>query len=104
MSATTAVPLTDSSTDTPCPPEVERHVTTVSVTSETTNSNSVLPNTASNDIQQHVDSANSGDVQGLGGEGLAGTSVRSLESQEGVCESLKGPIALDSGRFSRDLG
>jgi hypothetical protein len=55
-------------------------------------------------IQQHVDSANSGDVQGLGGEGLAGTSVWSLESQEGVCKSLKGPIALDSGRFSRDLG
>ena len=32
---------------------------TVSVTSETTNSNSLLPSTASNDIQQH---ANSGDV------------------------------------------
>ena len=30
--------------------------------SETTNSNSLLPNTASNDIQQHVNSANSGDV------------------------------------------
>ena len=25
----------------------------------------LLPNTASNDIQQHVNSANSGDVQGL---------------------------------------
>ena len=49
------------STDTPCP-EVERLVTTVSVTSETTNSNSLLPNTASNDIQQHVNSTNSGDV------------------------------------------
>ena len=49
------------STDTPCP-EAERLVTTVSVTSETTNSNSVLPNAASNDIQQHVNSANSGDV------------------------------------------
>jgi hypothetical protein len=34
----------------------------VSVTSETTNSNSLLPNTASNDIEQHVNSANSGDV------------------------------------------
>ena len=32
------------------------------VTPKTTNSNSVLPNTASNDIQQHVNSANSGDV------------------------------------------
>ena len=29
---------------------------------QTTNSNSLLPNTASNDIQQHVYSANSGDV------------------------------------------
>jgi hypothetical protein len=43
-------------------PEVERLVTTVSVTSETTNSNSLLHNTASTDIQQHVSSANSGDV------------------------------------------
>jgi hypothetical protein len=47
-------------------PEVEHLVTTVSVISETTNSNSLLPNTASNDIhyffQQHVNSANSGDV------------------------------------------
>jgi hypothetical protein len=51
----------DTSTDTPYP-EAERLVTTVSVTSETTNSNSLLPNTASNDIQQHVNSANSGDV------------------------------------------
>jgi hypothetical protein len=42
--------------------EVERLVTTVSVTSETTNSNSLLHNTASIDIQQHVNSANSGDV------------------------------------------
>ena len=41
------------STDTPCP-EAERLVTP-----KTTNSNSLLPNTASNDIQQHV---NSGDV------------------------------------------
>ena len=32
------------------------------VTPKTTNSNSLLPNTASNDIQQHVNSANSGDV------------------------------------------
>jgi hypothetical protein len=36
----------DTSTDTPYP-EAERLVTTVSVTSETTNSNSLLPNTAS---------------------------------------------------------
>ena len=46
------------STDTPCP-EAERLVTTANVTPKTTNSNSLLPNTASNDIQQHV---NSGDV------------------------------------------
>ena len=52
---------TDTSTDTPCP-DSERFVTTASVTPQTTNSNSVLPNTASNDIQQHVNSANSGDV------------------------------------------
>ena len=49
------------STDTPCP-EAERLVTTANVTSKTTNSNSLLPNTASNDIQQHVNSANSCDV------------------------------------------
>ena len=49
-------------TCTPCPPEVKRLVTTVSVTSETINSNSSLPNTASSEIQQHVNSANSGDV------------------------------------------
>jgi hypothetical protein len=49
------------STDTPCP-EAERLVTTANVTPKTTNSNSLLPNTASNDIQQHVNSANSGDV------------------------------------------
>ena len=54
-------PVTNTSTGTPYP-EAERLVTTVSVTSETTNSNSVLPNAASNDIQQHVNSANSGDV------------------------------------------
>jgi hypothetical protein len=35
---------------------------TYRVTPKTTNSNSLLPNTASNDIQQHVNSANSGDV------------------------------------------
>ena len=51
--------ITNTSIDTPCPPEVECLVTTVSVTSETTNSNSLLPNTALNDIQQHV---NSGDI------------------------------------------
>jgi hypothetical protein len=55
------LPVTDTSTDTPCP-EAERLVTTVSATPKTTNSNSVLPNTASNDIQPHVNSANSGDV------------------------------------------
>jgi hypothetical protein len=49
------------STDTPCP-EAERLVTTAIVTPKTTNSNYLLPNTASNDIQQHVNSANSGDV------------------------------------------
>ena len=49
------------STDTPCP-EAERLVTTANVTPKTTNSNSVLPSTASNGIQQHVNSANSGDV------------------------------------------
>jgi hypothetical protein len=50
------------STDTPCP-EAERLVITANVTPKTTNSNSLLPNTASNDIQQHVNSANSGDTQ-----------------------------------------
>ena len=40
-------PVTDTSTDTPYP-EAEHLVTTVSVISET--SNSLLPNTASNDI------------------------------------------------------
>jgi hypothetical protein len=51
------------STDTPCP-EAERLVTTANVTPNTTNSNSLLPNTASNDIQQHVNSANS-DIRNL---------------------------------------
>jgi hypothetical protein len=49
------------STDTPCP-EVERLDTTANVTPKTTNSKSVLPNTAWNNIQRHVNSANSGDV------------------------------------------
>ena len=49
------------STDTPCP-EAERLVTPASVTPKTTNSNSLLPITASNDFQRHVNSANSGDV------------------------------------------
>jgi hypothetical protein len=49
------------STDSPCP-EAERLVTTANVTPKTTNSNSLLLNTASNYIQQHVNSANSGDV------------------------------------------
>jgi hypothetical protein len=49
------------STDTSCP-EAEHLVTTANVTSKKTNSNSLLPNTASNNIQQHVNSANSGDV------------------------------------------
>ena len=50
-------------TDTACS-EAERLVATANVTPKTTNSNSSLPiaNTASNDIQQHVNSANSGDV------------------------------------------
>ena len=56
------LPVTDTSTDTPCPPEVERLVTTVSVTSEITNLNSLLPNTTSKYTEQHVNSANSGDV------------------------------------------
>jgi hypothetical protein len=43
--------------------ESERLVTTASVTPKTTNSNSVLPNTALNDIQQHVNNANSGVYQ-----------------------------------------
>jgi hypothetical protein len=55
------LPVTDTSTDTPCP-EAELLVTTANVAPKTTNSNSVLPNTASNDIQQHVNSANSGNV------------------------------------------
>ena len=42
------------SSDTPCP-EAERLVT-ANVTPKTTNSNSLLPSTASNDIQQHVNS------------------------------------------------
>ena len=49
------------STDTPCT-EAERLATTANVTPKTTNSNSLLPSTVSNDIQQHVNSANSGDV------------------------------------------
>ena len=55
------LPVTDTSTDTLCP-KAERLVSTASVTPKTTNSNSALPNTASNDIQQHVNSAKSGDV------------------------------------------
>ena len=58
------LPVTNTSTDTPCP-EVEHLVTTVSVTSETANSNSLLPKTASNDIQQHVYSANIDDVENV---------------------------------------
>jgi hypothetical protein len=50
-----------SNTNTACS-EAERLVATANVTPKTTNSNSVLPNTASNDIQQHVNSANSGDL------------------------------------------
>jgi hypothetical protein len=46
------------STDTPCP-DAEH---TANVTPKTTNSDSLLPNAALNDIQQHVNSANSGDV------------------------------------------
>ena len=53
--------FTSLSSDTPCP-EAERLVTTANITPKTTNPNSLLPNTASNDIQQHVHSAYSGDV------------------------------------------
>ena len=49
------------STDTSCP-EAERLVTTANVTPKTANSKFLIPSTASNDIQQHVNSANSGDV------------------------------------------
>jgi hypothetical protein len=38
-------------------PQKLKALLTLSVTSETTNTNSLLPNTASNDIQQHVNSA-----------------------------------------------
>jgi hypothetical protein len=38
------------------------HICSASVTPKTTNSNSLLPNTALNDIQQHANSANSGNV------------------------------------------
>ena len=44
------IAVNDTRTNTPCPPEVERLVTTGNITSETTNSNYLLPNTASNDI------------------------------------------------------
>jgi hypothetical protein len=53
------------STDSPCP-EAERLVTTANVTPKTTNSNSLLLNTASNYTQQHVNIANSINVQTLG--------------------------------------
>ena len=49
------------SSDTPCP-EAERLATTANATPTTTNSNSLLPNAALNDIQQHANSANSGNV------------------------------------------
>ena len=61
MESTLPVTDTNLSTDTPCP-EAECLATTANVTPKTTNSNYLLPNTASNDIQQHVNSANSGDV------------------------------------------
>jgi hypothetical protein len=38
------------------------HICSASVTPKTTNSNSLLPNAALNDIQQHANSANSGNV------------------------------------------
>jgi hypothetical protein len=53
------------SNKTPCSSEVECLVAAVSVTLETTNSNSLLPNTVSNDIQQHVISVNSGDADNV---------------------------------------
>ena len=37
--------------------------------------------------------------QGLWEGGSAGTSVRGTESQEGACESLKGPNSLSQRRF-----
>jgi hypothetical protein len=40
----------------------KKKITSANVTPKTTNSNSLLPNTASNDIQQHVNSANSDNV------------------------------------------
>jgi hypothetical protein len=46
------------STDSPCP-EAEHLVTTANVTPKTANSNSLLPNTASNDIQSQISSGNS---------------------------------------------
>ena len=64
MESTLPVTDTNLSTDTPCP-EAECLATTAHVTPKTTNSNSLLPNTASNDIQQHVNSADSGDVDNL---------------------------------------
>ena len=48
-------------TDTPCP-EAGRLVTTANVTPKQPIQILLLPNTASNDSQQHVNSANSGDV------------------------------------------
>ena len=48
--------MNETSACAPCP-EAERLVTTANVTP-----NSLSPNTASNDIHQHVNSANSGDV------------------------------------------
>ena len=50
---------TTSSTDTPCHPEVECLVT-IQCHFRNNKFNSLLPNTASNNIQQHVNSAISG--------------------------------------------
>jgi len=54
MFASDPLTVTDTSTvtDTPCPSEVEHILLTLSV----------FPNTASKDIQQHVNSANNGNV------------------------------------------
>jgi hypothetical protein len=43
----------------------------------------------------HIEHDNKATTQGLLKGGSAGTSVQNPKRQEGVCETLKGPIALD---------
>jgi hypothetical protein len=43
----------------------------------------------------HIEHDNKATTQGLLKRGSAGTSVQNPKRQEGVCETLKGPIALD---------